>query len=132
GAGRFVPGQRVALEHALVGCEAGRRLAPRTLVHRHLHAADERTDERLHHPVENGEYLVRPAVEFFDPDVVAALGIDQLHADTDALAHASDAAADQEAHVQIAGDLLPIDRDAAVAERGRAGPHREQPPTRQL
>jgi hypothetical protein len=70
----------------------------------------------LHHPVENGEDLIRPAVEFFDPNVVAGLGIDQLDADTHALAHAPDAACNEEAHVHLAGDLPHVDRDAAIAE----------------
>jgi hypothetical protein len=97
-----------------------------------LHPAYERADDRLHHAILHGENLVRDAVEFFAPDMTAGVGIDQLDADTDPVACAPDAASDHRTNVQIAGHLLDVDCDAAVAECGRARPYRQQAPARQF
>ena len=129
---RIVPGERVALQHALVGIEARRRLAARALDVRDLHAADERAHDRLHDLVLHVEDLGLRPVEPLAPDVAAGLGVDQLHADADAIADAAHRALDDEAHVQFARDLRGVDGGPAIPERGRARSHGQQPPAREL
>ena len=101
--------QRVALEHALVGIEVRRRLAARAHRVRYVHAADERAHDRLHDLVLDREDLGLRAVVPLAPDVVAGLGVDQLHADADTIAHAAYRALDHEADVQLTRDLRRVD-----------------------
>ena len=109
-AGRVVPEQGVALEHAFVGVEARRRLPACPLRVGYVHAPDERADDRLHDLVLDREDLGLRAVESFAPDVVAGLRVDQLHADAHAVADAPHGTLDDEAHVELARDLRGIDR----------------------
>jgi len=65
------------------------------------------------------------AVVALGPDVLAALGLDQLRGDADAIAGFAQAAFEHIAHTELASDLLHIDRAALVAE-GRIARDDEQ------
>ena len=60
---------------------------------------DERADDRLYHPILDGEDRAQLSVEFFAPDLAAGLPVDQLDADADTFAHAPDAALDHKMNV---------------------------------
>src|ERR1700692_207789 len=105
-ADRIVPRQSVALQHTLVGDKTRWRLAARSLGITHLYPTDERADDCLHDPVLDGENLVETSVEFFDPNMVAGLGVDQLDADSDTFADAPDATFNDKTNVQFPSDLL--------------------------
>ena len=80
---RFVPGERVALQYALVGRQARGRLAARAFCVGGLHPADQRADDGLHDAILDGKYLVQPVIEPLGPHMAPALGVDQLRVDAD-------------------------------------------------
>ena len=74
-------------------------------------------DDFVLHVEEIGERLVEP----LGPEMIAVLGVDQLHVDAHAVAAALNAAFQHVADVQLAPDLLQVDRLALVGERRVAG-----------
>ena len=97
-----------------------------------MNPAHERADDRLHNLVLDSKKFCQIPIKFLGPDMTATLGIDQLRVDTDACAQSSDAAFDDEADIQFTRDLLHVDCNATIPERGRARPHRKEVPTREL
>ena len=71
------------------------------------------------HVEEVGDRLVEP----LGPEMIAALGVDQLHVDAHAISAALDAAFEHVADVELAPDLFEIDRLALVGEGGVAADH---------
>ena len=76
-------------------------------------------DDFVLHVEEIGERLVEP----LGPEMIAGLGVDQLHIDAHAVSAALDAAFQHIADVQLAADLLQIDGLALVGEGGVAPDH---------
>jgi len=129
---RVVPRQGIALQHAFVGRQAGRRLAARTPDVARLDPAHQGADDGLHHLVLDFEQFGGRPVELLGPDLGARFGVDQLDRDAHAFAHASHAALDHEPHAQLARDLRGIDFGAAIAERRRPRADRQHVPARHL
>ena len=76
-------------------------------------------DDFVLHVEEIGERLVEP----LGPEMVAGLGVDELHVDAHAVSAALDAAFEDIADVQLAADLFQIDGFALVGEGGVAPDH---------
>jgi len=70
----------------------------------------------LHH-----EDLCKIAVIALGPDMLIALGFNQLRCDADAVAGFAQTALEHIAHAELAPDPLHIDGAALVGERGVAG-----------
>ena len=79
----------------------------------------EARDNLVLHVEQVGDRLV----EALRPQVRAALGVDELDVDAHALAAALNAAFERIAHVELAADLLRVDRLALVGESGAAADH---------
>ena len=80
-------------------------------------------DDFVLHVEEIGERLVEP----LGPEMIAGLGVDELHVDAHAVPAALDAAFEDVADVKLAPDRLRVERLALVCERRIAGDH-EGPP----
>ena len=66
---------------------------------------------------------VKGLIEPLGPQMIARFGVDQLDVDAHAISAALNAALEDIADVQVAPDLLHVDRLAFVGERGVAGDH---------
>ena len=129
---RVVPRQRIAALHAFVGSQARRRLATGAFRIGRLHATDQRADDPLHHFVLDREDLGLRAVEPVTPDLAAALAVDELNADADAVADAAHAAFDDVANVEVVRDSSRFHDAGPVPRRGRARPDGQHSPAGQL
>src|SRR5450631_1036238 len=118
GAVWILPGQRVALQNTLIGFQAGRWLPPRAFGVGDLDTAHERTDDRLNNLVLNSEKFRQIPIKFLGPDMAAAPGVDQLCVDPDARPYPPHAAFEDIANIQFTSDLLHVDCDATIPERG--------------
>ena len=85
-------------------------------------------DDFVLHVEEVGDGLVEP----FRPEMIAALGVDELDIDAHPAAGALNAALEHIADVQLAPDLLHIDAPALVGEGGVAPDHEGAADARQI
>ena len=76
-------------------------------------------DDLVLHVEQVGDRLVEP----LRPEMIAALGVDELDVHPDAVGRALDAAFEHVAHVEFAPDLFEIDGLALVAESGVSPDH---------
>ena len=86
----------------------------------------EARDDLVLHIEEIGDRLI----EALGPEVVAGLGVDKLHVDAHPIAAALHATLQNIAHIQVAADLLNIDRFAFERE-GRIARDYRRPPMRE-
>src|SRR6185369_516130 len=93
---RIAEGQRVAAQHALVGCKAGRRLASGMFGAGGLQASDERRCDSADDLVLNREDCLFLTVETFGPYMLARRRVDELSGDADLFARLAYAAFDHE------------------------------------
>src|SRR6476620_5525961 len=80
----------------------------------------------------DSEYLAHVAVIAFSPLVDAGSRIDKLRIDTHPLSRPANAALQDVADAELAGDLLHVDRSILVGECGVAGDHEQPPDAREL
>jgi hypothetical protein len=68
----------------------------------------------------------------FGPEVVTVFGVDKLDVDAHAVSATLDAAFEDITHVQLAADLLQVDRLALIGERTVAPDHERSSNARQI
>ena len=82
-------------------------------------ASRQARDDFVLHVEEIGQGLIEP----LGPEMIARFGVDELHVDAHAVSAALNAALEDIADVQLAPDLLQIDRLALIGEGGVAPDH---------
>ena len=83
----------------------------------------QRASQSRHDLVLHVEEIGKTLIEPLGPEMIAALGVDELDVDPHAVAAALDAALEHIADVQFAPDRLRVDGLAFVGERRIAGDH---------
>src|SRR5215472_12339147 len=105
----------------IIDVPASLRLAAGPLDFRAAQYRSDRANHALGDPVLQIERVFKGAVEAFGPQMLAGRRLNQLTANADAVAGLAEAALDDIAHAQLAGELLRIGPLALVGEAGIAG-----------
>src|SRR5262249_25101515 len=109
-------GQGVAAQHAFVGRQICRRLAPGMFGARRLQASDKRPDDCADDLVLNDENLLLIAVKAVTPPIPTGRRIDELSGDAYPLADLAHATFNNELHAKFSCHPPRVDALAAVLE----------------
>lgn len=116
---------RQAAQIAVVGIEVLSRMMPSPFDLRLLEAPSDGGNDTSRNSVLQVEDVFQGPVEVISPKMRAAMAVDQLPGDAQAIADLAHAALQHVAHTELAAHLLDVERIALVGKRAGARDHEQ-------